>query len=64
MAEQNEIKLDEYVRQVIKRCETHEGNERFILVYGLLQELFEKAEIKAIQKTKIEIIKIINKSHL
>jgi len=34
--------LDGYVREVISATETNEGNDKFLAIYMLLEELFQK----------------------
>lgn len=57
-----EINVDEYVRQSIKIAEEKTGNDRFILIYGLFQELYEKAVWNSEIRTKNMITDLIDKT--
>ena len=59
MKQEKPIILDEYVIQTIQIAETKTGNDRFILIYGLFQELVEKADCNAEIRTKKMIIKSV-----
>jgi len=52
MKEPKDINTDEYVRQAIKTTEEKTGNDRFILIYELFQDMYEKAVWNAEIRTK------------
>ena len=62
MRNPKDIKVDEYVRQSIKIAEEKTGNDRFILIYGLFQELYEKAVYNSEIRTKEMIKDLIEKT--
>lgn len=62
MREPKDINMDEYVRQTIQTAETKTGNERFILIYGLFQEMYEKAVWNAEIRTKNMIKDMVEKT--
>jgi hypothetical protein len=62
MREPKDINTDEYVRQAIKTAEEKTGNDRFILIYGLFQEMYEKAVWNAEIRTKNMVKDLIEKT--
>lgn len=62
MREPKAINMDEYVKQTIQIAETKTGNDRFILIYGLFQEMYEKAVWNAEIRTKNMIKDVIEKT--
>ena len=60
--ELKDINMDEYVRQTIQTAETKTGNDRFILIYGLFQEMYEKAVWNAEIRTKNMVKYLIEKT--
>jgi hypothetical protein len=62
MREPKDINMDEYVRQTIQTAETKTGNDRFILIYGLFQEMYEKAVWNAEIRTKNMIKDMVEKT--
>lgn len=62
MREPKNINMDEYVRQTIQTAETKTSNDRFILIYRLFQEVYEKAVWNAEIRTKNMIKDMIEKT--
>lgn len=62
MREPKDINMDEYVRQTIQTAETKTGNDRLISIYGLFQEMYEKAVWNAEIRTKNMIKDMIEKT--
>jgi hypothetical protein len=62
MREPKDINTDEYVRQAIKTAEEKTDNDRFILIYGLFQEMYEKAVWNAEIRTKNMVKDLIEKT--
>lgn len=57
----HDINIEQYVRYSIQIFESSKGNERFIKLYSLFQELAEKTSENSKMEMKIEMKNKINK---